>query len=195
MPALDQAGRVTYYDYLLSEAARSRYVLAAHHVRDCPVIIEIGAFETPITDYLTRVPRAVYVLDPKTPPHVAHTLHGEPCRVEHVAKPFQDVGLDVEPGGYGLVMIGCSLKIKGETDQVERAWQRLYRLVEEARVTVLEYPPDWPRSVDNVEAILANARVGVDLSIGLDLSGNPGMAETAYARRRFMVLRPREAGS
>jgi hypothetical protein len=109
-----------------------------------------------------------------------------------LAKPFQDVELDLEPGSYGLVMIGCSLKLKGDAATVRRGWDRLFGLVEQARLTVLEYPLDWPRSASNAAAILARARVRVDLSIGLDLSGNPGMEGTPYVRRRFMVLRPQE---
>ena len=76
-------------NYLLTEGAMSRYVLAAHYVRDCQSVIEIGGFKTPITRFLTRVPEQVLVVDPLIPPYTATHLNGQPCQVEHRAAAFQ----------------------------------------------------------------------------------------------------------
>ena len=101
--------RSTYPDmnYLLSEGARARYVLAAHYVRDQPQIVEIGGFKTPITAFLTRIPERVLVVDPLISEYHGHELHGEPCRIEHLATTFQRHTFDLEPGAYGLVLLGA----------------------------------------------------------------------------------------
>jgi hypothetical protein len=42
-------------------------VLAAHYLRNCEHVVEIGGHERPITSFLTHHPRSVTSVDPKTP--------------------------------------------------------------------------------------------------------------------------------
>jgi hypothetical protein len=50
--------------YLDSRAFFTRYVLAAHFVRDCRAIVEIGGAATPIDRFLTGARESVLILDP-----------------------------------------------------------------------------------------------------------------------------------
>ena len=52
----EQPERDSYPDlnYLLSEGARCRYVIAAHYLRGCRRVVEIGGFKTPVTGFMTR---------------------------------------------------------------------------------------------------------------------------------------------
>ncbi len=60
--------------HLSGPAAAVRQVLAAHFVRDCEHVVEIGGHIRPVTDYLTHAPRSVLSVDPKTPAYEAdHT--------------------------------------------------------------------------------------------------------------------------
>lgn len=177
-------------NYLLSEAAQSRYILAAHYVRDCPHVVEIGGFKTPITRYLTTTPSSVLVLDPKMPAYRADTLHGQPCRVRHLAARFQDWEFDYQPGTYGLVILGCSMKyFSTEEARREEEWGKLVHLIDRARVAVLEFPVDWRRGADDVQRMLSRAHTRTRLQMDLDMQGSPGM-DTVYCKRRFLVLEP-----
>ena len=120
-----------------------RQVLAAHFVRDCEHIVEIGGHIRPVTDYLTHTPKSVLSVDPKTPPYAAEVLNGRPCRVRHVARKFQEVTYDYEPLSYGLVLLGYSLKPFGSREPLG---QLLFGLIDNAKTVVLEYPPALERA-------------------------------------------------
>src|SRR5438067_13046429 len=96
--------------HLAGAGAAIRQVLAAHFVRQCAHVIEIGGHIRPLTPYLTHHPKSVLVIDPKADPFVADELNGSPCRVRHIARKFQEVSYDTAPRSYGLVMLGLSLK-------------------------------------------------------------------------------------
>jgi hypothetical protein len=179
--------------YLLTDAAQARYVLAAHYVRDCRHIVEIGGYKTPITKFVTKVPDSILVLDPQVDEFRADTLYGESCRVDHVAKPFQDYGFEAPAGGYGLVILGVSLRFFSK-DQTKKKVELdcILAAIAGADIAVLEYSIDWKRGEENVEQILATARGRVRLSIDLDLGDNEGMTDTCY-KRRFMVVEPSAA--
>jgi len=96
--------------HLAGPAAAVRQVLAAHFVRDCPHVVEIGGHIRPITPYLTHHPLSVLSVDPKTEPYASEELNGRPCKVRHVQKKFQEIAYDYAPLSYGLVLLGYSLK-------------------------------------------------------------------------------------
>lgn len=176
--------------YLLTDAAQARYVLAAHYVRNCRHIVEIGGFKTPITKFVTTVPESILVLDPQVDEFHADTLYGEPCRVDHVAAPFQDYGFEAPAGGYGLVILGVSLRFFSKDEAKKKIeLDSILAAIAGAEIAVLEYPIDWQRGEENVEQILATARGRVRLSIDLDMGANEGMHDT-YFKRRFMVVEP-----
>lgn len=173
--------------HLSGPGAAIRQVLAAHFVRDCPHIVEIGGHVRPVTDYLTHAPLSVLSVDPKTAPLEAEQLHGRPCRVRHVSKKFQEVEYDYEPGSYGLVLLGYSLKALGSREPLG---QLLFGLIDNARTIVLEYPPALERASSQVPSILS--RPSLEVVCALDITiDDPEIRDTPYARRLFHVLRPK----
>ena len=179
-------------DYLVSEAAQSRCVIAAHHLRDCPHVIEIGGFKTPITLYLTGQHRSVTVIDPLMRELRRETLNGHPCKVRHIPKTFQAVELDV-PDDYGFLMLGASLKYFDEDpERREQQWQKLADLIQGARVAVVEAPVEWSLGMGILDRITALPGIQVRAQVDLDLSGNPGMDPDHFVRR-LLVLGPGES--
>ena len=175
-------------NYLLTEGAMSRYVLAAHYVRDCQSVIEIGGFKTPITRFLTRVPAQVLVVDPLIQPYTATTLNGQPCRIEHRAAMFQSESFQVQAGTYGVVLLGASMKhFSDEPTQRRREWDKLISLLSSARVAVLEFAVDWGLGRSNVESLVEGAGLDLRVQLDIDLSHCPGV-ETEHAHRRLVVL-------
>lgn len=181
-----------YYNHLLTPAGEARYVLAAHYVRDCPHLVEIGGFKTPITRYVEPgTHRSITVLDPKMTPFETDALHGAPCRVRHLRTVFQAHDDWPAPGSYGLVILGLSIKHFSDDPDAEAAeWSRLVRLIDGARVSVIEYPVAWDLSVQEVDRILDATRTRPRLSIDMDMARSPGFEGAEFHLRRFLVLDP-----
>ena len=172
--------------HLGGPAAAVRQVLAAHFVRDCAHVVEIGGHLRPITPYLTHRPESVLVVDPKVEPLDFDSLNGAPCRGRHVARKFQEIDYDLPPGSYGLVLLGLSLKPFGRQDPLG---PKLFALVDNAKVVVIDYPPRLDRANRLVPHILA--RDSVRLRCSIDMRLHDGMIEgSPYAERRFLVLEP-----
>jgi hypothetical protein len=172
--------------HLSGPAADVRQVLAAHFVRDCPHIVEIGGHRKPITGFLTHAPLSVLSVDPKTPDHRAETLGGRSCRVRHVGAKFQDVAFELEPGSYGLIMLGYSLKPLGARSALG---EKLFGLIDRARIVVLDYAPALGRAADQVPSILSRPTLSILCQFDLELR-DPAIAGSPYASRRFFVLKP-----
>lgn len=190
-PLLREPDAYPDMDYLVTEAAQTRCVIAAHFVRDCAHVVEIGGFKTPISLYLTGRHDSVTVFDPLMNDYQARTLNGKPCRVRHVSRSFQDAEIELEPGSYGLVMLGCSLKHFSDAPRErERQWRRLAGIVERAGVAVIEAAVDWRlgrAALDRLGSLPAMQR---RVCLDMDLRGNPGM-DTNHYRRRLLVLSPK----
>jgi hypothetical protein len=170
--------------HLSGPAAAVRQVLAAHFVRDCPHVIEIGGHIRPLTPYLMHHPGSVLVIDPKTEPYEAEELNGHPCRVRHIARKFQEVTYDYASRTYGLVMLGLSLKPFGAREPVGRL---LLSLIDHAKTVVIDYPPALERASSQVPQLIERDGIEVTCSFELllddeEISGSP------YARRRFIVF-------
>lgn len=177
-------------DYLCSEAAQSRCVLAAHYLRECPHVIEIGGFKTPLTLFLSGPHKSVTVVDPLMREYQSDVLNGCACRVRHLPLTFQEVDLQPE-GEYGFVMLGASLKyFSTDPSQREREWHKLRALVSGARVAVLEAAIDWPLGREILERLQVDSALKVRTTIDLDLSANPGM-DPQHFRRRLLVIEGR----
>ncbi len=176
-------------DYLYSEAAQSRCVIAAHAVRHCPHVVEIGGFTTPITLFLTGHHESVTVMDPLMREYSNDHLNGQPCQVKHVPIPFQYARFNAA-GEYGFVMLGASLKHFGEDPvQREQEWAMLVDMISGAQVSVIEAAIDWPLGKGVLDKLLEIPNIQLRTSIDLDLSANPGMDPDHY-RRRLLVLEP-----
>jgi len=172
--------------HLSGPAALVRQVIAAHFLADCEHVVEIGGHLRPVTPFLSHGPRSVLVVDPKVVPHEAEELHGRPCRVRHVDRKFQEVSFDLEPGSYGLVLLGYSLKPFGRREPLG---ELLFGLIDNARVTVIEYPPALDRASSQVPSIVERPTTRVRCKIGLSLH-DPEIAGSPYAERLLYVLDP-----
>src|SRR5262249_41870450 len=99
------------WKYLESRAFATRYVLAAHFVRACRFVIEVGGSATATDHFLTGAHDGVLVLDPLARERSADVLNGRPCSVAHVRARFQDVDWHIPAGAdYGLVMLGLEIQ-------------------------------------------------------------------------------------
>jgi hypothetical protein len=177
--------------HLSGPAAAIRQVLAAHFVRHCPHIVEIGGHIRPITPYLTHRPLSVLSVDPKTDPYESDTLHGFPCAVRHLNRKFQDVEFEYSPGSYGLVLLGYSLKPFGQRNSLG---EHLFSLIDNARTIVLEYPPELERASTQVPQILARPGLHVECSFEIVLNDS-AISGSPYARRLFYVIKPLGQGT
>lgn len=172
--------------HLAGPAAEARQVLAAHFLRCCDHIVEIGGHLKPITGYLMHRPRSVLSVDPKTPPFEAETLNGAPCKVRHIARKFQDVDFDYEPFSYGFVLLGLSLRPYGQKPAVDA---RLKWLVDNASVVVIDHPVAYERSKAQLPDLIDRPSLKLFCAIDLGLHDD-FIADSPYARRRFAVYHP-----
>ena len=192
MPRLQEilAGK-KFWGYLDTEALQSRYVLAAHFVKDARNIVEIGGYrDNVITRFLTGTHDSVSVfsLDAEFETFEAETLNGAPCRVRHVSDYFQNYPFPTE----SLAVIVLGIEILGDFDP-------LCNLLSNADVAVIEVPIDHAPSVDCLGAILQRTNLRVAVQINLDLSPNEfiigdELAKTnmnkPFWKRNVYVLRP-----
>ena len=180
-----------FWGYLDNEAMQSRYVLAAHYVRNARNVIEIGGYrDNVITRFLTGTHDSVSVfsLDAEFEPFEGETLNGAPCRVRHVGDYFQNYTHPAE--SLGVIVLG--IEILGDFDPV-------CNLLSNAEVAVIEVPIDHAPSVDCLGAILQRTNLRVAVQINLDLSPNEAiigdeLAKTnmnvPFWKRNVYVLRP-----
>jgi hypothetical protein len=179
-------GGIDHLPHHSGPASEVRQVLAAHFVRDCPHILEIGGHIRPITNFLTHHPLSVTSVDPKTPAFEAEGLNGRPCRVRHVDKKFQQVDYGYAPKSYGLVLLGYSLKPFG---QREPLGQLLFSLIDNAKRIVIEYPPALDRAMSQVPEIVTRPSLKQICQFELVLD-DAAIRDTPWAARRFHVLEP-----
>ena len=85
-----------------------------------------------------------------------------------------------------MVLLGYSLKPFGARDPLG---ETLFRLVDNAKKVVLEFPPALERASSQVPAIIGRPGIQTELSIELTLD-DAAIAGSPYARRRLLVLRP-----
>jgi hypothetical protein len=179
-------GGIDHLPHHSGPASEVRQVLAAHFVRDCPHILEIGGHIRPVTGFLTHNPLSVTSIDPKTPPFEADELNGKPCKVRHIDKKFQQIDYDYAPRTYGLVLLGYSLKPFG---QREPLGQLLFSLIDNAKRVVIEYPPALDRAMSQVPDIVTRPGLVQICQFELVLD-DTAIAGSPWAARRFHVLEP-----
>jgi Methyltransferase domain len=180
----------TRWKYLESNAFQTRSMIAAHFVHDCPVIIEIGGAKSSIDKFLGRGRGRVIVIDPliRESWHLAGSA--DERDVWHVRARFQDVRLNVHhPGEYGLVLLGLDLQ-----DMSPANYRDLFDLVNESRVTVIEFSPSYQEGVAQFDRICANTKTRERFHCRLDLSENEfGDMEDSWplrCDREIHVLEP-----
>jgi len=156
------------WKYLDSPAFRTRGMIAAHFVHDCPTIIELGGGKSSIDQFLGRTGGGVIVVDPLI--RDARRLPGfaDEREVWHVRGRFQDVQMNIQrPGDYGLVLLGLELH-----DMSEANYRDLFDLVNGARATVIEFSPSFRQAAEQFDRICANTRTRERFLCRLDLREN-----------------------
>ena len=169
----------------------ARHALAAHFLRECAHIVELGGYKTPITGFLTHQPESVLSIDPKMEPQEREELNGVPCRIRHIARKFQQVDIDLAPYSYGLVILGYSLKPFGDRQPDAN---QLFGLVDRARRTVIDYMIDLQRPEVQLPHLLGRGTLRQVHRIDMqfhdeDIGGQPP------ANRRLLVLEPVSRGA
>ena len=156
------------WKYLESPAFVTRYVLAAHFVRPCRAVVEIGGAKTPINQFLEGDHDCILVIDPLISERHQNTWHGRPCSLTHLRARFQDVAWTIPPkADFGLVMLG--LEFQG---LLQEHWQTLFQLINRARTTVIEFPLSWEPSREQFQYICAHTHTEIVFHAKLDLNGN-----------------------
>ncbi len=180
-----------FWGYLDTEALQTRYVIAAHFVRNARNIVEIGGYrDNVITRFLTGSHRSVtvYSLDAEFESLEVESLNGAACRVRHINDYFQ--GYPYAEAGLGVVALG--LEILGDLDP-------FYELLRRSQVAVIEVPVDHSPSVECLNLILRNVEVRVVCQINLDFSSNEAILRdeilktnmnVPFWKRNMYVLEP-----
>jgi hypothetical protein len=92
------AGGPAGMPHLAGAAASLRQRMAAHFVDGLAHVVEIGGHLSPVSQLPdSQVPDSFTCIDPKAEPFVSDQLAGQPCRVRHIDRKFQDVELDLLP--------------------------------------------------------------------------------------------------
>lgn len=167
------------WNYLLSEAFLVRHSMAAHYMRELPLVIEVGSYRHPITWFLPPEQRTVCI-DPLIESQVGK-------RHSFIDRAVQDVQLsqftDIE---FGLVVLGLDLNGAGAVG----ATGMLTRWCKKA---VIEYALNWEKAGVQFSQILALSHKQIAVQMILDLAGNDfGDLHRSYPvrpKRRFVVLR------
>ena len=144
------------WKYLWTEPFKARYAVAAYFLKDCPFILEIGGYKTPISDFVCN--KTVHVVDPRTDKKHEGNIHHFPIMLKEYPH--------TPPQPYGLVILGLELHL------YEEEWQRIFDLVRNAATVVIETPIEHPTSVDQFNKILQNTNRPIKHTIKLDLSQN-----------------------
>ncbi len=175
----------TLLPHLSSPAAALRQVLAAHAVRSCAHIVEIGGAGLPITSFLTHRPETVTVIDPKIPDFSATMLNNAPCCVRHLAAKLQEV--EIAPSApYALVLLGLSLKPFGRRSATP---PELLALAAGAEVLVIDYTLDLERAQGQIGALTATRPAPPTIDLALTINDD-ALRAAGFDRRRVLVFGP-----
>lgn len=172
--------------HLAAPILAARQAIAAHFLRECEHIVEIGGYTNPVTGYLTHHPRSVTSIDPKTPPFEADELNGTPCRVRHIARKFQQETFDLDPHTYGLVLLGYSLKPWGDNAPDD---DQLFRLADGARRVVIDHVLDFARAEAQLPRLLGRGTLREVHRIDMQFH-DKDVGDEPFTNRRLLVLEP-----
>ena len=168
-----------FWGYLDTQALQTRYVIAAHFLRNAKSIVEIGGYrDNVITRFLTGSHHAVtvYSLDAEFEALELESLNGTACRVRHIKDYFQ--GYPYADEALGVVALG--LEIFGDMDP-------FYELLRRSQVAVIEVPVDHAPSVECLNLIRKNVEVRVVCQINLDFSPNEEILRDELSKTNMNV--------
>jgi hypothetical protein len=160
-----------YYAHLEQEVFFCRQTFAAYLLRDVDHVVEIGSYRTSLAPFL-KPHQTCLLIDPDLP---------EGDGVTRIKAAFQACRVDVEGKNYGVALLGLEL-----LDMTGRDWQKLYRLIDGSRTTVVEVST-YDESRRQVRRIMRHVRKAKvwDVRINLDDNG----LDTEFTRRRLYCLR------
>lgn len=166
------------WKYLTSKPFQTRFLIAAHFLKECKNIIEIGGYKMPITGFLTHDFEKALSIDPLIDPK-------EEKRIVHAREDFRY--FDFKPylkKPYGLVLLGMDLPFDF----------KLFSLVASAKTVVIEFPPAHLPSRMQFELLEKNLKWHVDLKLHMDFSesnfGDLSDSYPAFPKRVLYVLEP-----
>lgn len=161
------------WPYLTSEALKSRYAIAAYLLRGSPMIIEIGGYKTPISDFILDT--KVIVIDPKIIPK-------KEKKVLHVSLKLQDWDdREINAKPFDLIILGMDLHLD------DQGWKKLYKLINLSRKTILEFSMSYKPALEQFKKICENITKKPTLTIKLDLSENDQSGYPEFYPFRKMV--------
>jgi len=155
--------------YLASDALCARHILSAHFLNICPTTIEIGGIAVTIVEFLASTTRDIIVFDPWIDEEtVPRDLTPGRRTVYHIRGRFNDFEWEItKPCEYGVVMLGLELEGLSDDD-----FDMLFKILSNAKVVVLEYPPSWEFSAEQFRRICDNIGMQEKFHYTLDLTGN-----------------------
>lgn len=168
------------WEYLATEPFQMRYVMAASIVdRDCIHVVEIGPYQSRISDFLRSAHLSVTMVGPSR--YTSASVYDDHRLGKVLILPgdFQD-RLDMLPeSNFGLVALG--LEIKGDFDP-------FIELVDKSVLTIVEFPVGWETSEQQFERIMTESNKHIRMQIGLDFSGNDFSECSGYPVRPHRVM-------
>ena len=169
---------MTEWKYLERPPFDTRQVIAAHWVKDIPLVVELGSYKTPIHNFLSATQRAILVderCDAKTDYKTYVIKSAYPA----------ELPLSGEDS-YAVILLGLHLQMR------EDGWQKLYGLINNSKALVIEFPPEHIASQRQHDLILKNTNKKVVHTVTLDLFANDfgdltGSAPLMAVRRMFLL--------
>jgi hypothetical protein len=160
------------WEYLESEPFAIRSVIAASFLSHCQTVVEIGGLRPAIDQFLHEDHLSIIVVEQfiRETKHVLQKMGPKigPSKVRRVRSRFQDLEWTIlQPYKYGLVMLDFELPGMSEDD-----YQRLFRLVDNSQVTILEFAPSWEQSSQQFRLLRRNTSMRERFACKLDLLGN-----------------------
>lgn len=181
------------HNFYEHDAFKSRYVLAAHHLRHCKHIVEIGGYRTPISSFLRSHHQSVTTIDPYIKPLAADTLNGAPCKVRHLPMMFEDYRLS----GSEDCFLYIGLDYYDEENRP--ACGRLKEIVHRFETVVVDYAARYPTGATCFQALELPTAFDRVASVLLEVEGNEwgnltgSWLPTGLTTRAFYALRHRSA--
>jgi len=181
------------HNFYEHDAFKSRYVLAAHHLRHCKHIVEIGGYRTPISLFLRSQHQSVTTIDPYIKPMVADTLNGAPSTVRHLPMMFEDYVLS----GHEDCFLYMGLDYYDEENRP--ACAKLKEIVHSFETVVVDYAARYPTGATCFQALELPSAFDRVASVLLEVEGNDwgdltgSWLPTGLTTRAFYALRHRSA--
>lgn len=166
------------WNYLTSEAFKTRYVLAADYFKkkSCGLVVEIGGYKTPISDFLTKNIKSI-VIDPLAPIRFDD-------RAKHYQMYWNEFNEQINESDYGILILGMDLY-----NMDTKAWEKLFNLINKAKVLIIGFPLTWEPSKQQFSKILNSTNKKIKMQIMLDFKNNDfGDLTNSYPPRTERIM-------